>query len=90
MWQSVVGRLCLTFAAFSDRIDCRMKGIAERLKESRRSAGMTQADLDLEAGLSKGHVSKIERGERVDLAPSTAMALADALDVDVRWLVFGA
>ena len=81
--------MSLTNAAFSDRIDCRMKGLPERLKETRISKGMTQRDLEIEAGLSRGLVCKIENWARPQPRMHTICALADALEVDMRWLVTG-
>jgi len=85
----VVVRKYLTNAAFSDRIDCRMKGLAERVRVSRVSKGMTQRDLEIESGLCEGYVSKIERGVKSDLTARTVGALAVALGVDIQWLAFG-
>ncbi len=89
MWQSVSCQSYLTNSVFRDRIDCRMKGMAERLREARISKGMTQRELEIEAGLSRGLVCKIENWSRPGTSIRTVCQLADALEIEVRWLVFG-
>jgi transcriptional regulator with XRE-family HTH domain len=61
--------------------------IAQRLKELREIAGMSQQSLAVSAGLSVSLVSQIERGSRVDPRVSTITALATALGVSLDELV---
>ena len=59
--------------------------IARLLKER----GMSQAQLASKSGMHVQALAKIERGERptANLRLSTALALADALDVDPHELI---
>lgn len=66
-----------------------MSPIGQRVKGARAAKRWSQRDLEAFAGLSEGHVSLIERGERVRLAGSTMAKLAAALDVDLLWLIDG-
>jgi len=66
-----------------------MNGFAERLRKTRIRQGLSQADLELEAKLTEGYVSKLERGVRTSVYLHTGIAIADALKVDVRWLATG-
>lgn len=56
----------------------------EQLKITRELKGFSQRELARQAGVSKSHVSDIERNERT---PSSAMLrkLAAALDVPAWW-----
>ncbi|PLS84609.1 MAG: hypothetical protein CYG60_17030, partial [Actinobacteria bacterium] len=54
---------------------------AERLRDLRRAAGLTQEELASRAGLSPGAVGTLERGVRSRPYPHTVRALADALGV---------
>ena len=66
----------------------RMKTTAERVRHAREKAKLSCAALDSASGLSVGHIAKIEREVS---APSTEtlQKIADALELDVRWLAFG-
>jgi transcriptional regulator with XRE-family HTH domain len=57
------------------------RAFGERLREYRRRAGFSQADLASRAGLSASGVSALERGERRRPYPHTRRALADALQL---------
>jgi transcriptional regulator with XRE-family HTH domain len=56
---------------------------AGRLRELREQAGLSQKELAEKADLTTDGISRLERGDR---SPSweTAVALAEALDVDCR------
>ncbi len=55
----------------------------------RKERGMSQAQLASKSGMHVQALAKIERGERptANLRLSTALALADALDVDPHELI---
>lgn len=64
-----------------------MSELGERLKRVRESRNMTQEELAIKAGLkSKSTISKIESGHR-DTKRSRIKLLADALNVDVTYLI---
>lgn len=59
---------------------------AERLRELRMAAGLSRAELGRRAGLTRGNVSKLERGLQVPRRP-TLERLAQGLGVSVEELV---
>ncbi len=67
--------------------------IGERLKSSRKSQKVTQEELAARLQvrgltLDRTAISKIERGDR--LVPDYELiSMADALGVDVKWLLLG-
>ncbi len=64
-----------------------VKTIAERLKESREEAGLTQPALALRAGVSQGTIGNIETGLRK--RPRELLSIAAALGVNASWLETG-
>lgn len=56
---------------------------ADRLKELREQAGLSQEQLAERAGLNPWTVAKLEQGQRPDPAWSTVCALADGLGLEV-------
>lgn len=56
------------------------------LREARRRIGLTQEQLEAKSGVSQTVISKIERGEVMDPASSTLLALSAALGLDPRVL----
>ncbi len=64
--------------------------VVERLREARKKADLTGAELGKLAGLSGGVVSMIESGNRKDPSGSTVAALAKVLGVSADWLLTGA
>lgn len=64
--------------------------LGKRLLRLRLRSGLSVSELARYAGLkSTAHVGLIERGERRDVAASTALALARVLGSTVEWLVAG-
>jgi len=63
--------------------------LAARLAAARATTGMNQTELSKAAGLARGHVGTIERGETDGLTPETAQKLAPILKVSWQWLVTG-
>lgn len=63
---------------------------AERLAFARRLAGITPNRLSVLAGLSRAHVSLLERGDRAEhVNLATASKISDALGIDLNWLANG-
>jgi len=62
--------------------------IGHRIASTRRSLNLSQSELARRVGIEAQTISKQERGL---FAPSaeTCIRLADALGVDVRWLICG-
>ncbi|MFE3636014.1 helix-turn-helix domain-containing protein [Streptomyces sp. NPDC059168] len=60
--------------------------LGQRVKELRRTAGMSQSDLAATMGRSESWVSQVERGVQPVERLSVLQALADALNVSVREL----
>lgn len=69
-----------------DRLKGEMMAAVEeqRLKEIRRSLGMTQVELAASAGISQNRVSDIENGRTTSLKISTLERYANALGCDVE------
>ena len=66
-----------------------MEGFGERLENARRRRVLTQAELAAKAGLSLIQVARLENAATPNPRASTIRALAEALDVDPAWLLFG-
>ena len=60
-----------------------------RLREARRRKVWRQEDLATAAGVAVVTISRLESGHGEAPRQSTIRKLADALDVDAAWLVFG-
>lgn len=60
--------------------------IKDRVTQMMRSKGLTQADLRRITGLGSSQISYIIQGRTTDPRLSTAMKIADALDVSLDWL----
>lgn len=58
----------------------------QRLKDIRKSLGMTQVQLAAEAGISQNRVSDIENGRTSSLRVDTLRRYADALGCDIEIL----
>ena len=68
--------------------DCHNRPIT-KLEWSRRMAGMTQADLAEASGVNIRQIQRVELGEAEagNLTAKNLIAIADALDVDIRRLI---
>lgn len=62
--------------------------LAGRLRKRRREFGWTQVQLAEEVGTSQAVIQKIENGK--SLRPRNIVAIAEALEVEPAWLMFGA
>lgn len=60
--------------------------IAERIREARKSAGLSQGQVAKLMGLHRPSISEIEAGNR-RVSADELSKLADLLDVSVAWLV---
>jgi transcriptional regulator with XRE-family HTH domain len=61
--------------------------LAQRLRAARRRRGLSRDELAHAAGMSYGAVVQVESGRRTDNKMSTVVALADALDVPLDYLL---
>lgn len=62
--------------------------VGVRLRQARKGAGMTQAELAERAGIETQSLSRLERGD-YEPSLSTTLALARALGLTVEALVLG-
>lgn len=65
------------------------KTVGDRLREIRDSKGLGLEPVAKAAGISVSALSQIETGITKQPKPETLFKLADALDVEPRYLVFG-
>ena len=66
------------------------KSVGERLHIARRRRALTQRELAELSNVGKPTISRIERGDFEESPrPTTVRKLADALNVEPRWLLFG-
>ncbi len=70
----------------SDKDEQRRAEIAERIREARKSAGLSQAQVAKLLDLHRPAVSEIEAGNR-RVSAEELTALANMFDVTVAWLV---
>lgn len=65
-----------------------LKMLGFRIKEARKSNGLSQDDLAKKVGTSKSVISGYEAGKN-DPAQSMVIKLSEALKVSINWLMFG-
>jgi transcriptional regulator with XRE-family HTH domain len=63
------------------------KILADRLRQLREEKGWSQGQLTTYSGVSKGQVSKIEKGDRKYPSAPVIMKLAKALDTTTDYLL---
>lgn len=63
--------------------------IGSRVAERRLHLGLSARSLDKKAGMTQGHTTLIESGQRRRLSARTAGKLAGALGVSMAWLIDG-
>lgn len=68
-------------------IEDKLKTLAYRVLLSRRDLDWNQENLAEKSGVSRGHISKIERGDTTNITIEVAYALADALGVSRAYLI---
>ena len=62
--------------------------VGERLKQARKTSGLTQAELGEKVGMGQGHLSRVENGESQASAENW-VGLAKVLGVSSDYLLFG-
>jgi transcriptional regulator with XRE-family HTH domain len=70
----------------SDKEEQRRSAIAERIREARKQAGLSQGQVAKLMDLHRPSVSEIEAGNR-RVSAEELMKLAELFDVSVAWLV---
>jgi transcriptional regulator with XRE-family HTH domain len=63
--------------------------LSTRLRQARKTRGLSASRLDAQAGLTRGHTWQIEAGRKPNIEAETARKLAAALGVSIDWLVRG-
>lgn len=63
--------------------------IGHNIKQIRTSKGLTMSDVEFKAGLSRGHLSKIEKGQRAKPSQETLSKISLALGVQLRTVLEG-
>lgn len=66
--------------------DERMIAFGQRVREVRKSKGVSQERLAEMAGIDRSYMGNIERGEK-NITLKKAYEICDALDIDIRDLV---
>jgi len=66
-----------------------MSEIGDRVREVRERLKMSQAELGRAVGVTRNAINQIESGATKNPRPQTIYAIADALGVSDRWIVFG-
>lgn len=64
------------------------QAVAERIKEARKAAGLTQEELGKKVGMTKSGISKIETAS-FNIGLETAKKIAKATNTDPGYLIFG-
>jgi transcriptional regulator with XRE-family HTH domain len=70
----------------SETVDLRRAQIAERIREARKSAGLSQGQVARLMNLHRPTISEIEAGNR-RVSAEELSTLANMFDVSVAWLV---
>ena len=70
----------------SDKDEQRRAAVAERIREARKQAGLSQGQVAKLMGLHRPSVSEIEAGNR-RVSAEEVVTLAKLFDVSVAWLV---
>lgn len=65
----------------------KVESLAFRVKTAREEMGLTQPQLAKKAGISDGHLSKIETGKTTNPTRQTVKKLANALEVPEAYLL---
>lgn len=61
----------------------------DRVKQAREAKGLSQSDLGGLVGVSRQAIFSIETGENKSMRPDNLFKVADALDINARWLATG-
>lgn len=60
-----------------------------RVEQRRKELGISQRRLAVLAGVSQGAINQLALGVTQDVHSATLFKLAEVLEVDAEWLVFG-
>lgn len=60
-----------------------LKDFGKRLKTIRKTKGLSQLDLEIESGINRTEISRIENAQR-NIEFYTIIRLAKALDIDFK------
>lgn len=63
--------------------------IGDRVKQARMRKGWTKVELAEKTNISRISIAKIENGETKNMSVETAIALADALEMSLDFLLCG-
>jgi len=66
-----------------------MTTIGQRIKSTRANKKLTQSALAAMVGVTREAVSQWESGDSKTVKPDNLLAVSDALEVDIRWLITG-
>lgn len=66
------------------------EAIGQRVRHRRMEHHLLQKECAVLVGWQSDYLSRFERGQWVQIDPDKLCALADALGVDLNWLVRGA
>lgn len=66
----------------SEKYRKQMEGVGRRFKFARQEAGWSTRELMEKSGVDKGQISRLERGENIELAVGRFFDLCDALALD--------
>jgi transcriptional regulator with XRE-family HTH domain len=69
-----------------DQEDCAMSSLGERIRQLRKEAGWSQAELAEKIAVDPGRVSKYEAG-RMTPSPEAFVRLAEVLNVSIDFLL---
>jgi len=64
-----------------------MQNIGNRIREARKSRGITQAELADRLNIANSHMSDIERGQ-ANFGVDILIRLTDVLQISADWLLF--
>jgi transcriptional regulator with XRE-family HTH domain len=65
-----------------DRYALELKKLGKRIRELREAKGMLQVDLELDTGINRTEISRIENGLR-NIEFNTLVKIAEGLEVEV-------
>lgn len=65
-----------------------MTNIGDRIKKSRKDAGLSQSDFAASIGVTQGFLSGLEKG-RYQPTADTLICIANIYQVDAAWLLTG-
>jgi len=61
----------------------KLKAFGSRLKTLRKAKGLSQLDIEIECGINRTEISRIENGQK-NIELYTVFKLAKALEIEIR------